>query len=238
VPDGAGLSRSRGLENREPLTADPRQPLRTGRLLPVALTPELARTTLDHSPKLGLLLGARVPETWLGADFARMLPRIAQGVEEASPGAKPTRLLVHAADKTLIGETEFHGPPDGSGKVEVGYSIVPTYRARGLATEATRALIEASLQRPDIQPHHRRVPRRQRRLAPGAREARDAADRPRGRDAALRTAGGLGTGQLPLACFGQTVPKYRPETMPPYGAQGPPSEPSCRRRITRGGGTR
>jgi RimJ/RimL family protein N-acetyltransferase len=118
--------------------------------LPVALTPELARTALDHSPKLGLLLGARVPVAWPGADFARMLPRIAQGVEEASPGAKPTRLLVHAADKTLIGETEFHGPPDGSGKVEVGYSIVPTYRARGLATEATRALIEASLQRPDI----------------------------------------------------------------------------------------
>ena len=150
MPDGAGLSRSRGLENREPLTADPRQPLRTGRLVLVALTPELARTALEDRPKLGLLLGARVPETWPGADFARMLPRIAQGVEAASPGAEPTRLVVHAADKTHIGETEFHGPPDGSGTVELGYSIVPTYRGCGLATEATRVLIEASLQRPDI----------------------------------------------------------------------------------------
>jgi hypothetical protein len=35
-------------------------------------------------------------------------------------------------------------------------------------------------------PHHRRVPRRQPRLAAGAREARDAPHKLRGRDAALR----------------------------------------------------
>ncbi len=120
MPDGTDLSWSRRLENRERLTADPMQPLRTGRLVLVALTPELARTALDDRPKLGRMLGARVPETWPGADFARMLPRIriAEGVEEASPGAEPTRLVVHVADKTLIGETGFHGSPDGSGTVE------------------------------------------------------------------------------------------------------------------------
>ena len=150
MPDGVDLSRSRGLENREPRTTDSVEPLRTERLVLVALTPELARAALEDSPKLGRMLGARVPETWPGADFARMLPRIGQGVEEVSPGAEPTRLVVHAADRTLIGETGVHGPPDGSGTIEVGHSIVPAYRGKGFATEATRALIRHSLDRPAI----------------------------------------------------------------------------------------
>jgi RimJ/RimL family protein N-acetyltransferase len=124
--------------------------LRTERLVLVALTPELARAALENKAQLRRLLGARVPETWPGADFAVMLPRIVRGSEEASSRAEPTRLVVHAADGTLIGETGFDGPPDGSGTVEVGYSIVPAYRGRGFAAEATRALIQHALARPGI----------------------------------------------------------------------------------------
>jgi [ribosomal protein S5]-alanine N-acetyltransferase len=124
--------------------------LRTERLTLVALTPELARVALEDRAKLGRMLAARVPETWPGADFARMLPRLARGVEAASPGAEPTRLIVHTADGVLIGETGFHGPPDGSGTVEVGYSIAPEYRGRGFAFEATRALIDRAFDRPGI----------------------------------------------------------------------------------------
>jgi ribosomal-protein-alanine N-acetyltransferase len=112
----------------------------------VALTPELARAALEDRARLGRMLGARVPETWPGADFARMLPRLAR----ASSGAGATRLIVHAADGVLIGETGFHGPSDGSGTVEVGYSIVPAYRGLGFAVEATRALIRDALARPGI----------------------------------------------------------------------------------------
>ena len=124
--------------------------IRTERLVLMALTPELALMALKDTAGLGRIIGARVPETWPGADFAGMLPNIARGSEQASSGAEPTRLIVHAADETLIGETGFHGPPDGSGTVEVGYSIVPAYRGRGFATEATRALIRAALARPGI----------------------------------------------------------------------------------------
>jgi RimJ/RimL family protein N-acetyltransferase len=116
----------------------------------VALRAPLARVALEDRARLGRVIGARVPETWPGADFLRMLPRIAEGVEETSSGAEPTRLVVHVADETLIGETGFHGPPDASGTVEVGYSILPAYRGRGFATEATRALIRAALARPEV----------------------------------------------------------------------------------------
>jgi ribosomal-protein-alanine N-acetyltransferase len=124
--------------------------LRTERLALVTLTPELARAALEDRAKLGRILGARVPQTWPGADFARMLPRIARWSEDVAPGAGLTRLIVHAVDETLIGETGFHGPPDASGTVEVGYSIVPAYRGLGFAAEATRALIRDSLARPGI----------------------------------------------------------------------------------------
>ena len=37
----------------------------------VVLTPELARAALEDRAKLGRMLGARVPETWPGADSQR-----------------------------------------------------------------------------------------------------------------------------------------------------------------------
>ena len=64
--------------------------------------------------------------------------------------AEQTRLILHEGDRILIGETGFHGPPDRSGTVEVGYSIVPDYRGQGFAFEATRALIDEALARPDV----------------------------------------------------------------------------------------
>ena len=124
--------------------------MRTERLTLVALTPDLARAALEDRAELGRMLDARVPQTWPGADFARMLPRIARGAELASLEIEPTRLIIHTMDRALIGETGFHGPPDGSGTVEVGYSIVPDYRGRGFAFEATRALIDQAFERPGI----------------------------------------------------------------------------------------
>jgi len=126
---------------------DPGAPLRTGRLLLVGLTPRLARLALEDRSGFERSLGARVPGLWPLADFARMLPRISQGHEEGS-AAGPTRLILHPAEgaegetlPTLVGETGFHGPPDDSGTVEVGYGVLPAWRGRGIATEATGALI-------------------------------------------------------------------------------------------------
>jgi ribosomal-protein-alanine N-acetyltransferase len=147
MPDGEGSPGSNAPGTGSPGPLISTHVLRTERLALVALTPELARAALEDRAKLGRILGARVPQTWPGADFTRMLPHIARGAEGASPGAEPTRLIVHAADETLIGETGFHGPPDASGTVEVGYSIVPAYRGRGLATEATRTLIQDAIAR-------------------------------------------------------------------------------------------
>lgn len=44
--------------------------------------------------------------------------------------------------ETLVGNCGFKGPPDSSGTVEVGYSIVPDYHRQGIGTAALTALVE------------------------------------------------------------------------------------------------
>jgi RimJ/RimL family protein N-acetyltransferase len=127
----------------------PAERLRTERLDLVALTPELARLALNDREELGRRLGACVPSVWPGAAFARMLPYLANGFEERSDPSPPlpTRLVVHREDAVLVGETGFHGPPDPTGTVEIGYSVVPDYRGRGIALEATRLLLRDAILR-------------------------------------------------------------------------------------------
>jgi RimJ/RimL family protein N-acetyltransferase len=72
-----------------------------------------------------------------------MLKRMEERPEVAGWGG----LIVHKADRMLIGDMGFHSPPDETGTVEIGYSIVPAYHNAGYATEmAARVVAWASEQ--------------------------------------------------------------------------------------------
>lgn len=45
------------------------------------------------------------------------------------------------ASGTVIGDLGFHGPPTTDRTVEIGYSVVPAWRNRGIATEALAAFL-------------------------------------------------------------------------------------------------
>lgn len=50
-----------------------------------------------------------------------------------------------------VGAAGFHGPPDSSGMVEIGYRIDPAYRRRGYARAALEALLARAAGEPDVQ---------------------------------------------------------------------------------------
>jgi [ribosomal protein S5]-alanine N-acetyltransferase len=50
----------------------------------------------------------------------------------------------------VIGDIGFHGPPDDSGTVEIGYSVVEQYRGRGLVGESAVAICELAWSSPEV----------------------------------------------------------------------------------------
>ncbi|MFF3314358.1 GNAT family N-acetyltransferase [Streptomyces sp. NPDC003035] len=68
------------------------------------------------------------------------------------PSAAPwiTRAAVSEPDGTVIGDAGFHGPPDETGTVEVGYTVVPAYRRRGYARAMLRALLVRAAAEPGV----------------------------------------------------------------------------------------
>ena len=63
------------------------------------------------------------------------------------------RAVVDAESGAAVGHAGFHGPPDASGMVEVGYSVDPRHRRRGYA----RALLAELLRRAGEEPGVRTV---------------------------------------------------------------------------------
>lgn len=95
-------------------------------------------------------IGAELSPEWPLPDLLDLLAL------HASAGSWQRRHGIHAiveqATNTVVGDIGFHGPPDATGTVEIGYSVVPGRRRRGYATEAATALTAWALRQPRI--HH------------------------------------------------------------------------------------
>jgi RimJ/RimL family protein N-acetyltransferase len=119
---------------------------RTPRLALGPATPQLAELELGDPEQLALELRVAPPPDWPpehhGVNRLRFLR-----ARLDEPGAAGWWLhyvvYTDAPRPTLAGVAGYKGPPS-AGVVEIGYSIVPSWRRRGLATEACRALIEAA----------------------------------------------------------------------------------------------
>lgn len=132
------------------------EPIGTDRLLLVALTLDLARHALLGCGGLERRLGAslpgiRVPRDWPLPAFAGILPVLTADLEAVPELARWTRLIVTRKRPTLIGEIGFKSPPGPTGTVDVGYSILPAFRGRGFATEATRAAVGWAIGEPGVE---------------------------------------------------------------------------------------
>lgn len=59
--------------------------------------------------------------------------RLAQIATDPASAHWVARVAVSEPDGAVVGHAGFHGPPDESGMVEVGYRVDPAYRRQGYA---------------------------------------------------------------------------------------------------------
>jgi ribosomal-protein-alanine N-acetyltransferase len=104
---------------------------------------------LGDPQRLARMLGVSIIEGW--AAFPESIP-YSQKYLLAHPDALPwwMHLFLHTNDRALVGYGGYKGKADADGMVEIGYSIAPAYRHRGLATEAARGLIDFAFSHPHI----------------------------------------------------------------------------------------
>ena len=122
--------------------------LRTERLILQPAREEDLLAALDGPAALSLSLGAHVPDDWPPEFYDDDAVRYSLNALRAKPdhGGWTFYYIVrpesHGAPPQLIGAGGFKSAPDEKGEVELGYSIVASYRLQGLATEATRELCD------------------------------------------------------------------------------------------------
>lgn len=118
------------------------------KLIPFSL--ELKKAVVADKKQLVELLGVRVPDSWPGPDMAEAMPFFIAEMEKNPAAPVWDGIIVHKEHEAIIGDMGFMGGPDATGRVEIGYSIVPEYRNQGYATEMACHLISWALLQPGV----------------------------------------------------------------------------------------
>lgn len=125
-------------------------PLRTPHLDVFPITKEHLRVEIFEPSKLAETLGVEVPEGWppglYDRDAAEFFLAQAELLGPAADGWFGWYGVLRDGERrVLVGSAGYFGPPDVTGIVEIGYSVVESYRGRGVATEMVNALVERAL---------------------------------------------------------------------------------------------
>jgi len=112
-----------------------------------------ARRIADETSALGELLHARIPLSWptdlLDQKAIEWTIRHLEDPTLRGTSGNYFIVLRDGATRTLVGMSGYHTPAPGT--VQIGYGIVSEYHRRGIASEATRAMIAELTKRPNVQ---------------------------------------------------------------------------------------
>ena len=78
--------------------------------------------------------------------------RMRSGQVEQDPGSAAwvTGVIWDERQQVAVGRAGYHGPPDQSGMVEIGYAVDPAYRRLGYARAALEALLQRAAREPRV----------------------------------------------------------------------------------------
>ncbi len=112
----------------------------------VACDADHLAAALDQPASLAQRLAATMPEGLIDGEFrASFLFAREELLRRPEIFGWWTALFVLDEPRTVCGMGGFRGPPDAEGMVEIGYSVAPALRGRGLATAAARELLRIAL---------------------------------------------------------------------------------------------
>lgn len=124
--------------------------IHTSRLDLIPCPIELAKALIISKAHAEALLSVKIPYDWPACDLQEFLPWYVRQLEaDPSQYGWVIWLMIHRADRTVVGDLGFREKPDRGGTVEIGYNIIPAYRRQGLTFEAVRALVDWALSQPD-----------------------------------------------------------------------------------------
>jgi RimJ/RimL family protein N-acetyltransferase len=119
----------------------PRPTLRSERLVLVPQSLDAARALLAGADP-GLPLAEGYPH-------ADSLDAVRMQVQHGGPDDGGWFVTL-AEDGRVVGDCGTFGPPDGDGRVEIGYGLAAPFRGRGIGTEAVGALVDWLVTLPDV----------------------------------------------------------------------------------------
>ena len=114
--------------------------LATSRLQLIVLKRPFLAAFVSGRAALSRLISQSVPDEWPVAP--ELIPFVL-GQFDSSPQIADWLpwAIVDLQTQSLIGDAGFMGAPDDGGGCEIGYSIIPSFRRRGYATEAVGAIL-------------------------------------------------------------------------------------------------
>jgi [ribosomal protein S5]-alanine N-acetyltransferase len=121
--------------------------IRSSRLDLVSLSPAHIEALLEgRREEAAAELSCPLPDGWPDEDVRRFLRmRLEQMQRDPESQKWLVRALVLREGRTMVGHAGFHGPPGTTGlapgKAELGYTVFPSFRGQGYATEAVEALM-------------------------------------------------------------------------------------------------
>ena len=130
----------------------PQAPINTDRLKLISATPDLLRMELSDLSRFATALDSVVPPGWPPGEYDADASRYFID-QMTKHGERVSGWLIYyvvtapelATPRELVAAVGYFGPPDPQGVVEIGFSVVTTWRGKGVATEGVRALVDRAL---------------------------------------------------------------------------------------------